>query len=53
MTTLTIAGQQRNDAIVIPPLDQTAAAYCVNGGSAVAFSGVTQWSPPARTATTP
>ena len=42
MTTLTIAGTAADDTIVITATGSDSGTYCINGGSAVAFSGVTQ-----------
>ena len=42
MTTLTIAGTAADDTIVITATGSDSGSYCINGGSAVDFSGVTQ-----------
>jgi hypothetical protein len=42
MTTLTISGTAADDTIVITATGADSGSYSVNGGPAVAFSGVTQ-----------
>ena len=42
MTTLTITGTAADDTIVITASATDSGAYSINGGPAVAFSGVTQ-----------